>query len=292
MIVYADVLFFLNSVIDYFLIGITAIFMRIKIRTFRQIMAALLGGIFSFYIFLDIENLAVDLLYRIITTTILIFCSFGYKHFLFFIKSVSVFFISSVFLFGLTFILYRSFNFSKIVINNTYFYFNFSPLFAIFLTFVTFLTIKLFRRFSSRKLISKECVVEFSIEGSYIKANAYIDTGNLAKDYLSDSELCFVSESLFSRFTGCNSISEILEIKEYQSRYRTIPITTLNETSLLDGLRCDAGKIYLDKNVYSLYKPIIVISNNLPKNFDVIVSAKTLEKIPENILKGDTIETF
>lgn len=292
MVVYADVLFFLNSVIDYFLIGITAVVTRVKIKTIRQILASLLGGVFSFYIFVDAQNFVVDILFRLLTTGIITLCAFGFNHLKYYIKTVVVYFISSIFLFGLTFLFYRFFHLKKIIINNTYFYFNFSPILAISMTAVTYFAIKLVHRFSNRKLIKKECELELNIGNNFISAKAYIDTGNLAKDYFSDSELCFVSKEFFENFTGCNSVNDIMKINEYQSRYRTIPVTTLNETSLLNGLRCDGGKIYVDKNVYFLYKPIIVISNNLPDGFDVIISAKALDKTPENVIKGDKVETI
>ena len=285
MVVYADVLFFFNCIIDYFLIGISAVLVKTSLKNKRQIIAALLGGLSSFYIFIDADNFFLDALYRLVTTLIIIATAFGLKRMSNFLKATASYFISSLFLFGITFFIYSRFKLPKIVINNTYFYYDFSPLFAIFLTSVIYLIIKIIRRFSSKKISYKECEIEFNLDDNYITAKGYIDTGSLAKDYFSDSELCFVNKELFYKVTGCIDFSQIILTPRYKKRYRAIPVTTLNETTILEGLRCDGGRIIVREEVYFLYKPIIVLSNNLPPNYDVLISAKTLEKSPDKILK-------
>ena len=292
MVVYADVLFFFNCIIDFLLIGITAVFVKHRPKAIRQILAALLGGISSFYIFADINNSFIDIAYRLITTFIIIGIAFGIKMVANFLKAVCSYFAASLFLFGVTYFIYSRLKTSQIVLNNTYFYFNFSPLVSIFITTAVYLIIRLVRRFSSRKITSNECEIEFNINNNRITGYGYIDTGNLARDYLSDSELCFVSENLLSRLTGSSDFSQIILIPEYKNRYRAIPVTTLNETTVLEGLRCDGGRVIIKEKIYFLNKPIVVLSKNLPQNFDVIVSAKALNKSPDKIIKGDKIETY
>ncbi len=292
MVVYADVLFFFNCIIDFLLIGITSVFIKTKPKGIRQIIAALLGGASSFYIFVDVNNYFLDIAYRIATTAVIILVSFGFKRLSNFLKAVGAYFAASLFLFGVTYFIYSRFKTPQIVINNTYFYFNFSPLLSISITTVVYLAITLIRRFSSKKIAENECKIEFCINNNYILADGYIDTGNLAKDYMSDSELCFVSEDLLFRLTGCKEFSQIILMPQYKNRYRAIPVTTLNETTVLEGLRCDSGRVTIKENVYFFYKPIIVVSNNLPEHFDALISAKALEKSPDKILKGDKIETY
>ncbi len=292
MVVYADVLFFFNCIIDFLLIGITSVFIKTSPKTVRQIIAALLGGVSSFYIFVDLNNSFLDVFYRLVNTFIIVGVAFGIKRLSNFIKAAVAYFTASLFLFGVTYFIYTRFKTPQIIINNTYFYFNFSPLISISITTVVYILIKLIRRFSNRNIATNECKVEFNINGIYISANGYIDSGNLARDYLSDSELCFVSDDMLFRLTGYKDFSKIILMPQYKKRYRAIPITTLNETTVLEGLRCDGGRVVVNDNIYFFEKPIIVKSNNLPPNFDAIISAKALEKSPDIILKGDKIETY
>ena len=292
MVVYADVLFFFNCIIDFLLIGITSVFIKTTPKTVRQIIAALLGGLSSFYIFVDINNYFLDIFYRLATTSIIVGVAFGFKRCSNFLKAVGWYFVASLFLFGVTYFIYSRFKTPEIVINNTFFYFDFSPLISISITTIVYLIIKLIRRFSSKKITNHQCKIEFNVNGVYILVDGYIDTGNLARDYLSDSELCFVSEELLFRLTGYRDFSKIILMPQYKNRYRAIPVTTLNETTVLEGLRCDGGRVVIKENVYFFDKPIIVLSKNLPPNFDALISAKALEKAPDNILKGDKIETF
>lgn len=292
MVVYADVLFFFNCIIDFLLIGITSVFVKTTPKTVRQIIAALLGGASSFYIFVDINNYFLDIFYRFVTTFIIVGVAFGIKRFPNFLKAVASYFSASIFLFGVTYFLYSRFKVPQIVINNTFFYFDFSPLISISVTTIVYLIIKLIRRFSNKKILAHQCKIEFNVNGVYILVDGYIDTGNLARDYLSDSELCFVSEELLFRLTGYRDFSKIILMPQYKKRYRAIPVTTLNETTVLEGLRCDGGRIVVKDNVYFLDKPIIILSKNLPPNFDALISAKALEKSPDTILKGDRIETY
>ncbi|MBR6573275.1 MAG: sigma-E processing peptidase SpoIIGA [Clostridia bacterium] len=292
MVVYADVLFFFNCIIDFLLIGITATFIRTSPKAIRQLIAAILGGISSFYIFVDANNYLLDIFYRLTTSFIIIGVAFGFKRFPNFLKALGAYFGASIFLFGVTYFIYSRFKTPQIAINNTYFYFNFSPLISISITTVVYLLIKLIRQLSSRRIATNECKIEFNINGIYILVDGFIDSGNLARDYLSDSELCFVTEDLLFRLTGYKDFSKIILMPQYKNRYRAIPITTLNETSVLEGLRCDGGRVIVREKVYFFDKPIIVVSNNLPPNSDALISAKALEKSPDKILKGDKIETY
>ena len=292
MVVYADVLFFFNCIIDFLLIGITSAFIKSKPKAIRQIIAALLGGVSSFYIFVDVNNYFLDIFYRLATTAVIIGVSFGFNRFPNFLKAVGAYFAASLFLFGITYFIYSRFKTPQIIINNTYFYFNFSPLLSIFITTAVYFIITLIRRFSSKKIATNQCKIEFNINNNYILADGYIDTGNLARDYLSDSELCFITNDLLFRLTGCKDLSQIILMPQYKNRYRAIPITTLNETTVLEGLRCDSGRVVVKEKIYFLYKPIIVVSNNLPESFDALISAKALEKSPDKIVKGDKIETY
>ena len=51
MVVYADVLFVVNLIVDYFLLKVSLRILKATTKTWRMVVSAVIGGLFSFYIF-------------------------------------------------------------------------------------------------------------------------------------------------------------------------------------------------------------------------------------------------
>ena len=79
LIVYADILIFLNTLVDYFLLLATSQFMGEKVKAFRIVLAALLGGLSCVYIFLPKVSVILELTYKICVALLLTAVCFKFK---------------------------------------------------------------------------------------------------------------------------------------------------------------------------------------------------------------------
>ena len=79
MVVYADILIVVNTIVDYFLIKATCLLKKKKISVLKQIIASILGGISSLYIFLQNTNWIIDFSFQCIMSFIISIICFGVK---------------------------------------------------------------------------------------------------------------------------------------------------------------------------------------------------------------------
>ena len=273
MVIYIDVLIFTNILIDYLLISATALIVKRNFSIIRVIIASLLGGLSSLYILVETKSALIDFAYSVLVSLILVLVSSGYK---------KGFLISVATLFGLSFALNGAvafisnyFDFGVIFSDNLISYYNVSPLLLISVTAVFYLVLKTIQRILDRRLKPKSVELTVEILGSEYSFNALVDSGNLVKDPFGNAQVFIVDGKEFER------IIELIPEAKLQRRERVIPVKTINETKLLNAVRCDGCKIITSENVYEYTSPIIAASEKkLANGFNAIVSSVSLDAIP------------
>lgn len=281
MVVYADILLFLNAVIDYLLLGITAAVMRCDIKLWRQVAAAFFGGLSAMYIFLDDSSFLLDLTVRSVMGFLTVLIAFGYKRRSYFLKAVLIFLFATFTLSGAVALLYSGFKIKGIVLNNTYFYVNTSPILLIVVTVIVYLVLKLFIRLRKTSDLVQSCQLSVFFEDRQISVPALVDSGNMLTDYLTDSEIFIVDSRAFCALTGYRTVGEACGQEGFQKRYRMIPVSTVNGSSVMEAIRCDRAQIAAGGKIYNYTKPVIAVwANPMNDAFEAIVSAAALRKEP------------
>ena len=87
-IIYLDILLALNLFVNYFILLSVAKFLYLKIKRLKLILGALVGAVFSLYIFLPEQSLVFSLFIKILMAIIIIGSSFGFKNPKFLKKSI------------------------------------------------------------------------------------------------------------------------------------------------------------------------------------------------------------
>ena len=131
MVVYADVLIFVNAVIDYIILNIVSLIIKKESSVVRIVAAAVLGGFSSLYIFVENTALPVDILFKVAVTALMVFITFGFGSTGRFTLALSV-------MLGIAFIINGAFVFLQNIIDreivfsdNMMNYINISPIFLI-----------------------------------------------------------------------------------------------------------------------------------------------------------------
>lgn len=270
MAVYVDILIVVNTIVDYFLIKVTCLLKNRKITALRHIIASLLGGTSSLYIFLINTNPIVDFVFQCFVSFIISTICFGVKNRK---QLVSVFLILQAVVCGYTgFVIafYTLFKPKQIIINNSIIYYQISPLTLILFTGAFYLIFTLlFFVFSKNSIKSDRCKILVWANNTSIELNAIIDTGNSIEDAMSNSEIIITSNENIKKLFGH------LKEKTYKNRIRKIPCGTVSGIGLLDGLRCDYALVYLSKETIRLEKPILAISKyEFEDDYDAIVNPR------------------
>lgn len=278
MIVYADILIVLNLIVDYFLLLLSAVFLKRKTKLIRMLLASSVGGIYSLYIFFPQSRIAVELLIRMSVCFFMAFIAFGFINLKEFLKSSGVFWGVTCFYAGIMTAFWKVLKPNGMVINNSVVYFNISAITLIVCTVIFYFTFLILSKiFTSNGAMAEYCQVTAYADGKQVQFCAILDTGNSVSDIFGNSEIIIADKSIaISLF---NELDTELNLP-LKKRYRTIPLTTVSGADMLDGFRCDSMIATLNKETVILKNPILAVSK-IP--FDSGYSAILNPKIFRNV---------
>lgn len=272
VVIYLDTLIFINTVIDYLILSLSLRIVRYQAPLFRVIISALIGGFSSVYILVEGSNFLLDILFKFLSSLLIILITLGFCKIKVFLKLLFVFFgLTLLYCGGLLFICENKSGLPVYEENLTG-YFDVPIIYIILFTAVFYSFMWAFAKVRRKDISSMFCLVEIFIDDNSIKVNAMIDTGNSLEDPISSSPVIIIDKEKYkSLFSKINNI-------DLQRRKRVIPIKTVGNTGLLNAVRCDRLKITLDGKRYE-YQNVIVAESltDLDSNTQAILPAYILE---------------
>ncbi len=275
LIVYADVLVFVNSIVDYFLLLLTARLNKVMYKNFRLILGAVFGGLTSLYIFVSAKSVIIDFFIKLTFCIFMILISFGFINLKFFLGNV-VCLLSATFLYaGAILAIWQVFKSPKIFINNSTVYYDVSITFLIFSTVLIYLVITVSGALFKRNAIAAEkCKIVLKVRNFELNLTAIYDTGNSLCDLFGDKEIVLTDENNFKKLT------ESFDESELKKRFRVMPCKTVNGSSVLKGIRCDSMIIVKNKKEYVFKNPILFLSDTpFEDDFNAILNSEILTRM-------------
>ncbi len=270
-----DVLIFLNTLVDYFLLLATAKITGEKTTTYRTVLAAFIGGVSSIYIYLPQQKIIVEFLYKSAVAFLLSLVCYKLSSVKKYLKNVAVFLIVSCAYGGIMFALWAVFKPFGMVINNSVVYLNISPLMlVIFSTTGYIVFILCFKIFKNSSPLAARCEISVTANGREMTLSAIADTGNSLEDIFSDSEIIIADKSKVAYLFGD---IDYLENNKYAHLYRLLPCSTVSGYSSLEGFRCEKALVECGDKKILLKKPILAISKvPLNEDYNAIINPKIL----------------
>ena len=275
MIVYADVLIFLNLIINYFLLLVVSKILKKTPKTRWVVLSAFVGALSSLYIFLPQTSFLIETLFKIAVSMLMSIIAFGFKGVKAYIKSVLLLFGVTVGFGGLMYAIWLTFSPNGMVINNSVVYFDISLIALIGFTVASYIIFSvLFRIFSKNATFAERCDITLFANEKSVNVTAIVDTGNSIEDAFSMGEIIIVDKSVAIKLFECDDFQINLKTK---SRYRMLPCATVSGNDVLEGLRCDRAEVKYKNRSITLNRPILAISKTLlPDGNDAIINPKIL----------------
>lgn len=275
LIVYADVLVFLNMLVDYFLLLATSKIVDKDFKTSRIAISSFLGGISALYIFLPQQNIFVDFVYKSATAFVLSAVCFESHTIKEYLKNTGVLFSVTCGYAGLMFALWNIFKPYGMVINNSVVYFDISPVILVCCSVGGYLIFTfLWKIFGKSAVYAEKCDITVCADGKNILLKAIADTGNSIEDVFGKNEIIIADKSAVERLFGktdvyCNS--------NLKKRYRILPCSTVSGYDMLEGYRCDGAVLESGGKKTVLKKPVLAVSKvTLNDGYNAIVNPKIL----------------
>ena len=172
MIIYVDVLFVENLILDFIIILATEIICNIKFRFWKTLLGSSVGSLLT--IFSTLTNIN-RFIFKILISFVIVFIVFGFKTKKKFVKILSVFYLTTITFGGASFLLMFSVNPKEILYNAGHFLGIYPVKMAIGGGVLGFVLIVWVQKIL-RKKFNKTCDIEIGYKDKEVKIKALIDS--------------------------------------------------------------------------------------------------------------------
>lgn len=241
----------MNAIIIY----ASAIILKIKPKTIRIILASGIGSIYAITTYVTELHIYTSIISKVILSIIMVYVSFNPQSIKKLFNQVFIFYLTSFVFGGVALYLIYVIEPQNALVRNGMFVGDY-VLKVIFLgAIVAFIIIKIAIKIIKTKINSKDmyCNIRIKISGQIVSTKAMIDTGNLAKEPITNTPVIIVESSLLYDILPkeiLNNLDMILggdlsKIPEkiqsqYMSKLRCIPFSSLGkQNGMLLGIKAD-----------------------------------------------------
>jgi len=273
--IYIDIIFLENLIMNSVILYATAIILKIRTKTLKIVISSAIGSIYAIITYITDIEIYTSLILKAILAVIMIYVAFSPQNIQKMWKQVAIFYLTSFVFGGATLYLIYYIKPQEVLIKNGIFVGEYI-LKVIFLgAIVAFLIIKISLKIIKTKINPKDiyCKIKIKLNQKIIETKAMIDTGNLAKEPITNTSVVIVESSLLGDVLPdkilsnlenilCGDLSQISqEMQEkYISKLRCIPFSSLGkQNGMLLGIRADEIQIELQDEIKTSNNIIIGI---------------------------------
>ena len=255
MVIYIDVLIFLNAVIDFCLLNLAALVVGHKLKNLRLVMGSLFAALFSLLIFIPPINIFFKIMLLITSSSLTSFIAFGIRKIKLFLKFYLSFLAVSVSFEGIVTVFLMILKPNGMILKNSVLYLNISPLEMIFWTIVSYIIIRCVLLFVRRASpLASRCKVTVINGEKTVELTALVDTGNSLKDIYTGKHVIIVDADTANEVLGnLNELSPVL-----------LPYSTVSGTALISAYRCNNTKV----NNQNVGATLIAVSDKISYDYD------------------------
>ena len=253
--IYVDIIFLENLIMNTIILYATAIILKIKPRTIRVILSSIIGSIYAIIIYITEIQIYMSVILKTILAVIMIYVAFNPQNIKKMWKQVAIFYLTSFVFGGVTLYLIYYIKPQEVFIKNGVYVGEYILKVIMIGAIVSFFTIKISLKIIKTKITPKDmyCKIKVKLNEEIIETRAMIDTGNLAKEPITNTPVVIVESTLLEGILPIkilNNLENILggdfsqisdEMQEkYISKFRCIPFSSLGkQNGMLLGIRAD-----------------------------------------------------
>ena len=213
--IYIDIVFLENLIMNSIIIYATSIILKIKPKLIRVVTSSAIGSIYAIISYVTELSIYTSIISKGILAIVMVYIAFNPQNMKNMWKQLLIFYLTSFVFGGVALYLIYFIKPQDVFIKNGIFVGDYA-LKAIFLgAIIAFIIIKISIKIVKTKINAKDmfCKIRIKLNGKEIETKAMIDTGNLAKEPITNTPVVIVESSLLEKVLPkeiLNSIDNIL----------------------------------------------------------------------------------
>lgn len=260
MVIYIDVLIFLNVITNYCILCATRRFLNLKTKYSRLILGSFVASLFTLTVFLNINSAVFSILIKIVCVTLMCFISFFRTDFFTYIKIVCTTFVFTIVFSAVAISYYQIFKPRNMVIVNDMVYVHIKPISLIIISAVIYILFLFLKKLLSQNTFNSLVTVKMLLNNKEYTCIGKIDTGNSVVEPFSGSPVIIAEKSLFPDIDAPLT--------------RVIPYSVLGNSGILHGIK--AEKIFIDNKEVNKEIYIGIYDGQIDLNFKSIINSNIL----------------
>lgn len=260
MVIYIDVLIFINIIINYLILCAVRRFLCAKSTQLKTIIAAFVGALFSLTAFSDNTHIIISFILKLLCAIIMCFIAFMKTDIHSYIKSVLTTFMFTTIFTSFVILYCQIIKPKNIAIINDTFYVHINPLLLIFISLIFYLIFCVLKRLlehnTFRSLVNIKIIISDK-EYTYI---GKVDTGNSVTEPFSGAPVIITERSVFRDYVI--------------SKPRIIPFEVLNGDGFVLGVK--PQRVYIDNKLINKDIYIGLYNGTINSNFKAIINSKII----------------
>lgn len=275
-VIYIDVLFCINLIIDFLLLLSVKKYLSSSVRYRRLFLGSVVGGLSSFVILLPPLNEFLSIVLRLATAAAVVFATFFPTSKKNFIKAVCCYFLMTFCLCGAAIAVWMIFAPKGIAIRNGAVYFDISPLVLIVTISACYLIVRIICRVTGRseakKLYRK---IKISNNGKTVQLLGKVDSGHNLKEPFSGECVIVaaaesVSEALPKGFPVTSKNMNLFDVQN--SGFRLVPYSSVGGDGVLMSFKPQEVSLCDKKHEEKVSAYIAVCpKERISQNFDALI---------------------
>ena len=273
--IYIDVIFLENLIMNAIILYATAIILKIKPKTIRVIASSAIGSIYAIITYITEIEIYTSIILKAILAIIMIYIAFDPQNIRKMWKQIVIFYLTSFVFGGVTLYLIYYIKPQEVFIKNGIYVGEYILKVIMIGAILAFGIIKISLKIIKTKINFNDmyCKIRIKLNDKIIDTKAMIDTGNLAKEPITNTPVVIMESSLLVEVIPneiltnlenilCGDLSQISEEvqEKYISKLRCIPFTSLGkENGMLLGIKAEEIQVETEDSKKITHNVIIGI---------------------------------
>ena len=259
MVIYIDILLFINMIINYAILMTAEKLLKRDIRLYRMILGSVIGALFSLTIFIHPDSRILLWLLKLLTTLIITLIVFGWRSGKEFLKSFLCNTTVSIIYCGGYLLFYQVFKPPNMVIVNGVLYLQVNPLWLTALTAIIYILVIIIYKIFSERIKSTVVMLRFTLHSKTYTCVGKVDTGCNLREPFSSSFVIIVDAAVFDTTT--------------EEHFRIVPYATINGSSYLNAVKAET--VHIDKK--QIFAPIYIATGHIQNSsYQAIINPEIL----------------
>ncbi|MDO5556829.1 MAG: sigma-E processing peptidase SpoIIGA [Clostridia bacterium] len=294
MIIYLDIVFFENLIMNYIILYATNYILKKKVKIIKIVIASTIGAIYSIIVYLNILEIYSGVIMKIILSVVMVYIGTQAKTIY---RELLIFYLVSFVFGGAAFSLVYFIKPQNIININESFIGNYPIKIGILGAILGLFVMTLVFKFVKSKITRKDMIyiLGIIIEQKQIEVKAMLDTGNMLREPITGNPVILVEKEVLYNLIDSEILKNVEKIiggdmeiknKNLLSRFKAIPYTSIGkQNGILLGFRVD--KIVL-KGEYSneeIKDVVVAIYNkSFTKNnkYNALIGMDVIERSERN----------